>query len=135
MKSAPFPADLKEITQAHALYQELTAQKLSLRFDRERLWYEWFRDGFDLEDLRWVIGYLQREIRERRRNVGALKLSNLLQPDRFEEDLAISRVRLRPAPKPPPPARPSPHSILSPQEQEQARQRALEILREIKATL
>lgn len=135
MSRAPSPASLQEITQAHVLYQELTAQKLSLRFDRERLWYEWFRDGFDLEDLRWVIGYLQREIRERRRNVGALKLSNLLQPDRFEEDLAISRVRLRPAPKPPPPARPSPHSILSPQEQEQARQRALEILREIKATL
>ena len=30
------------------------------------------------------IRYLQREIREGRRNVGALKLSNLLQPDRFE---------------------------------------------------
>lgn len=125
MKNAPSPAGLQEITQAHALYQELTAQKLSLRFDRERLWYEWFRGGFDLEDLRWVVGYLQREIRERRRHVGALKLSNLLQPDRFEEDLALSRVRLRPAPPPSP----------SPQEQAQARQRALGILREIKATL
>lgn len=135
MSSAPSHAGLQKITQAHALYQELTAQKLSLRFDRERLWYEWFRGGFDLEDLRWVISYLQREVRERRRNVGALKLSNLLQPDRFEEDLAISRVRLRPAPKPPPPARPQAHSNASPQEQEQARQRALEILREIKATL
>jgi hypothetical protein len=34
----------------------------------------------------------------RRRNVGALKLSNLLQLDRFEEDLNISKVRLRSAP-------------------------------------
>jgi hypothetical protein len=30
--------------------------------------------------------------------VGALKLSNLLQLDRFEEDLNISKVRLRSAP-------------------------------------
>jgi hypothetical protein len=28
------------------------------------------------------------------RNVGALKLSNILQLDRFEEDLNISKVRL-----------------------------------------
>jgi hypothetical protein len=28
------------------------------------------------------------------RNVGALKLSNILQLDRFEEDLSISKVRL-----------------------------------------
>jgi hypothetical protein len=47
---------------------------------------------------------LQREIRHGRRNVGALKLSNLLQPDRFEEDLNISRVTLSP-PKPPNPLR------------------------------
>ncbi len=32
--------------------------------------------------------------RHQRRNIGALKLSNLLQLDRFEEDLHISRVRL-----------------------------------------
>ena len=31
-----------------------------------------------------------------RRNVGALKLSDLLQLDRFEEDLHLSRVRLKP---------------------------------------
>jgi hypothetical protein len=129
------PSTLQQIAQAHALYQELTAQTLSLRFDRERQWYEWLRAGFGLEDLRWVIGYLQREIRERRRNVGALKLSNLLQPDRFEEDLAISRVRLRPAPKPSPPIQPAPSPSPSPLEHEQARQRALEILRGIKATL
>jgi hypothetical protein len=134
MKSATFIVGQPEIAQAHSLYQELTAQKLALRFDRERLWYEWFRCGFELKDLRWVIAYLQREIRERRRNVGALKLSNLLQPDRFEEDLAISRVRLRsvPKPTPSPPPRSSP---LSSTEHEQARQRALEVLRKIKASL
>ena len=81
---------------------------LRLGFDRERQWYEWLRAGFTLQDLRRVIGYLQREIREGRRNVGALKLSNLLQPDRFEEDLYIRRVRLEPLPRPP--AKPRPRS-------------------------
>jgi hypothetical protein len=84
---------------AHALYCQLTAQKLTLRFDRERLWYEFLRAGFSAEDLKSVVAYLQKEIRASRRNVGALKLSNLLQLDRFEEDLNISKVRLRSAPR------------------------------------
>ena len=89
----------EQITAAHQLYCQLTGQSLRLGFDRERQWYEWLRAGFTLADLRRVVAYLQREIREGRRNVGALKLSNLLQPDRFEEDLNIRRVRLEPPPR------------------------------------
>jgi hypothetical protein len=84
----------------HELYCQLTGQKLTLRFDRERLWYEFLRAGFSAQDLKSVVAYLQKEIRASRRNVGALKLSNLLQLDRFEEDLNISNVRLRSAPPP-----------------------------------
>jgi hypothetical protein len=84
----------------HELYCQLTGQQLSLRFDRERLWYEFLRAGFSAQDLKRVVAYLQKEIRASRRNVGALKLSNLLQLDRFEEDLNISKVRLRSAPPP-----------------------------------
>jgi len=122
------------IEQAHRLYCQLTGQTLRLAFDRERMWYELLRAGYSLEDLRAVITYLQREIRAQRRNVGALKLSNLLQPDRFEEDLQISRVRLRP---PPPQDRPPPRPPPPPDrtQQEPARQRALEYLRQLKATL
>ena len=97
---------IERIQQAHALYCRLTGQRVSLRFDRERLWYELFHAGFNEADLQRVIRYLQREIREGRRNVGALKLSNLLQIDRFEEDLNISRVQLyAPKPSKPPPQR------------------------------
>jgi hypothetical protein len=100
------------VRELHGLYCQWTAQALSLRFDRERLWYEFLRAGFRAADLKQVVSYLQKEIRAQRRNVGALKLSNLLQLDRFEEDLHISRVRLkplvqRPEPAPPPPS-PSP---------------------------
>ena len=96
------PLDAAAINAAHQLYCQLTGQNLRLAFDRERMWYELLRTGYGLEDLKTVIAYLQREIRAGRRNVGALKLSNLLQPDRFEEDLQIRRVRLRPPPPSPP---------------------------------
>ncbi len=78
-----------------------------------------------------VIRYLQREIQERRRNVGALKLSNLLQPDRFEEDLNIRRVRLEPLPRPPAET-PAP---LSHRERERRRLRGLQEIRQIKESL
>lgn len=131
--SSVFPVDAVTIGQAHQLYCQLTGQSLRLAFDRERMWYELLRLGYTLEDLRSVIAYLQREIRAQRRNVGALKLSNLLQPDRFEEDLQIRRVRLKltspiQSTAPSPPALPA-------HEQQQGRQRALDCLRQIKAAL
>jgi hypothetical protein len=89
---------LAALRATHELYCQLTGQKLTLRFDRERLWYDFLRAGFNEDDLETVVTYLQKEIRASRRNVGALKLSNLLQLDRFEEDLNISKVRLRSAP-------------------------------------
>ena len=105
------------IGQLHQLYCQLTGQTLRLRFDRERLWFDFLQAGFNQTDLKRVISYLQTEIRAARRNVGALKLSNLLQLDRFEEDLHISRVRLTPPPRRTAPLTQSslqPETILSP---------------------
>jgi hypothetical protein len=129
-----FPVNAAAITAAHQLYCQLTGQNLRLAFDRERMWYELLHTGYSLEDLRQVITYLQREIRAGHRNVGALKLSNLLQPDRFEGDLQISRVRLRPPPSSPPASKPSPPALCA-RQQQQGRERALEYLRQIKSAL
>ncbi len=120
-----------DIAAAHQLYCHLTGQSLRLGFDRERQWYEWLRAGFTLPDLRRVIAYLQREIRQGRRNVGALKLSNLLQLDRFEEDFNIRRVRLEPPPAPVAQA-PAP---LPKAQRELRRVHALEQIRQIKESL
>ena len=125
------PSLPEQIPAAHQLYCQLTGQSLRLGFDRERQWYEWLRAGFTLTDLRRVVTYLQREIREGRRNVGALKLSNLLQPDRFEEDLNIRRVRLEPPSAPPAQALPQ----LSEPERELKRLQCLERLRQMKENL
>ena len=129
--NSPLPL-LAQLEELHQTYCRLTGQTLSWRFDRERLWWEFLHAGFTLADLIQVIRYLQKEIRHTRRNVGALKLSNLLQLDRFEEDLNISRVRLSPEPpKAPVPLAPT----LSPAEQERGRQRALLQLQELKKKL
>ena len=130
------PATVRaQIEQLHQLYGRLTAQTLCLGFDRERLWFEFLRAGFTADDLSRVIGYLQKEIQHQRRYVGALKLSNLLQLDRFEEDLNISRVRLTSCPpRPQAPAALRPPTC-SPAEQQRGRQRALEHLRQLKRNL
>lgn len=124
---------IQRIQKAHALYCQLTGQRVSMRFDRERLWYELFHAGFNEADVQRVIRYLQREIREGRRNVGALKLSNLLQLDRFEEDLNISRVQLHPPKPQSPELKPAAASPPNSQEEEAARQRALQILARFRA--
>jgi hypothetical protein len=129
----PAPSVLDQLQQLHKTYCRLTGQNLSLRFDRERLWYEFRRAGFTLADLVQVVRYLQKEIRHTRRNVGALKLSNLLQLDRFEEDLNISRVRLNPELPSPPKTQLPP--TCSPTEQERGRQQALTQLRELQQKL
>ena len=127
------PSRAAQIQELHQTYCQLTGQNISLRFDRERFWYEFLRAGFTKADLGQVVAYLQKEIRHTRRNVGALKLSNLLQLDRFEEDLNISRVRLGPAAEPP--LRPTSAPTASPAEQERGRQCALDQLRRLKKTL
>ena len=129
--SSPVPAQLEQL---HQTYCRLTGQNLTLRLERERLWFEFHRAGFTLADLIQVVRYLQKEIRHTRRNVGALKLSNLLQLDRFEEDLNISRVRLSPQP-PPPEAPVALTPSCSPAEQERGRQNALAQLRDLKNKL
>lgn len=122
------------IARLHQTYCQLTGQNLSLGFDRQRLWFEFHRAGFTTDDLVRVVRYLQKEIHHARRNVGALKLSNLLQLDRFEEDLNISRVRLTaPAPRSTQPRRPTP--TRSAAEEQRDRQRAWEQLRQLKQSL
>ena len=116
----------QRVRELHELYCHCTAKTLGLRFDRERLWYEFLHAGFSAADLKRVVTCLQKEIRAERRNIGALKLSNLLQLDRFEEDLNISRVRLKP---PAPHHNPTVHPTLDPEIDDQQRDKILDELR------
>lgn len=127
---------LAALRATHELYCHLTGQKLTLRFDRERLWYEFLRAGFSDDDLKTVVAYLQKEIRASRRNVGALKLSNLLQLDRFEEDLNISKVQLRyPAPSSSPHCTPPDPPVPTPAQWQKLRQQAKDALARLRQQL
>jgi hypothetical protein len=132
----PTSVDADQIARAHELYCRLTGQDLPMRYDRQRQWFELLRAGHTLADIEHVVRYLQREILATRRNVGALKLSNLLQPDRFEEDLGISRLRVR-APARPPVPKPSPPTSEVPDaaELERRRLRGLAWIAELRRSL
>jgi hypothetical protein len=65
----------------------------------QALWFDRLRDyEYNAANLRadceLAVRYLQREISRDKRNLGALKLSNFLQPDNFDSDLALAKLSL-----------------------------------------
>jgi hypothetical protein len=76
----------------HEAYRSLTGLDLPLSLERVQLWLSWERAGHTGADLELVVRYLQREIRARKRLEGSLRLSNLLDPERFGEDLAFAKA-------------------------------------------
>lgn len=82
--------ELKErIQTAHAWFCKYTDQRLGLTAWNERLWFDFFKAGYNVPQLKKVIDSRLRGIRSGERRPGGLKLSNLLDPDLFGEDLAI----------------------------------------------
>jgi SOS response regulatory protein OraA/RecX len=43
------------IDQAHRLYCQQTGQRIRMRMDRQRMWYELIRNGFTLQEIKKVI--------------------------------------------------------------------------------
>jgi len=109
-----------------------TGQNLSLRFDRERLWFEFLRAGFTLTDLVQVVHYLQREIRHTRRNVGALNYPTSSNWTALKRTSTSAGASDRPGPTP---LRRDSGLNRPPAEQERGRQRALAQLRQLKEKL
>lgn len=92
------------IDQLHIEYCRLIQGQLKLTLDRQYWWGQWKSRGFTMEDLRLVIGHLQRGIKDGKRYPGSLKWSHLIQQtDSFEEELNVARAEkrnLKPAPSP-----------------------------------
>lgn len=88
-----------EVAQLHAEYCRQTGREIDLRF-HEREWFELLRayqfDAAKLgRDVALLVRYLKKMIAREKRNPGALKLSNFLQPDKFNEDLAEAKAVLK----------------------------------------
>ncbi len=86
----------KTISELHVWYCQRTGVQTKLCFS-QRLWHDRLRDyDYDAGKLRadadLIIRHLKREIAREKRNLGALKPQNFLQPDNFDADLAIARL-------------------------------------------
>lgn len=93
---------ISQIEQLHATYCRLTGFNLSMKYDRERSWYEFSKAGFTQEDLRLVLNRLTWQVRKGERNLGSLRFSGLIgRLDNFEEERELARnnaLRTRPEP-------------------------------------
>src|ERR1051326_5378694 len=90
----------RQIHELHHWFCERTRLYTKLIFS-QRLWYDMLRAyGHDCARLRAdvdvIVRYLKREISRGKRNMGALKLINFLQPDNFDSDLALARLAFTP---------------------------------------
>lgn len=93
------PNAMNLVKDLHATYVARSGYEIALNMGRENVWREWCQFGewqWTAVDLTRVIGYLRAQIRNDKRNDGALKFSNLIgQPDKFEEDLALAKAAFK----------------------------------------
>jgi hypothetical protein len=91
------------IQELHRTYCQATGMPLPLRFDRERVWFDFEKAGFTKEDLllaiRWVRA--QMKIRGSGYSANSLRFSTLLQLDYFEEKLLLARQAFNGRPRKP----------------------------------
>jgi hypothetical protein len=80
------------IADLHQVYCNLTRMTVRLDMGREHEWFQFVKRGFTVADLALVIKSIQKGIKERKRNPGALRFSNLVVAvDLFEEELALAQ--------------------------------------------
>lgn len=83
------------VRELHGCYVARTGYEIAYNMARENVWRDWCQFGgwaWTCEDLARVIGYLRAQIRNGKRNEGALKFANLVgRPDNFEEDLNLAK--------------------------------------------
>lgn len=80
-------------------YQKLTGFQFKLRgvvTGREQAWHAFIQAGFTLEDLDTVLTWLNRRIREGKRDTGSRRFSTLIANlDRFDEELSMAKAEKR----------------------------------------
>jgi hypothetical protein len=93
----------------HEWYCMMTSEQ-PLTQTVERQWYE-FLKLYHEDDFKRAFSYLRNQIAAEKRNPGALKLSNILQVDKFPEDLALAKTNMRkPMPQRPTEEQPKPNA-------------------------
>jgi hypothetical protein len=86
------PTD-KTIAELHSAYCKATGFDLPMRMGRDRVWFDFEKAGFTVDDLQLVIRWIRQQagIRGSGYTISSLRFSTLLQLDYFEEKLLLAR--------------------------------------------
>lgn len=79
----------------HSCYCQATTRHIPYNVSFHYRWALWASKGWSRDDLLVVIAFIKRKIKDKRRQPESLRLYNLLDPDRFAEDLCDSRQEAR----------------------------------------
>lgn len=85
-------AKLKEF---HELYCSLTLRQVTFDMPALYRWEQWSARQWTIEDLHLVISYIKKKIQAGERKPESLRLHNLIDTSRFEDDLVDARGRAR----------------------------------------
>lgn len=82
-------------SELHAVYCHLTGLTVPLSIQRIFAWSAWAKE-FDVKDLRMVVGWLQGQIRQKRKWPSCLLFSRLIADrEEFAEHLSMARAEAR----------------------------------------
>lgn len=83
----------EQIAELHRVYGEMTGLAVPLTQGNIFRWEAWCFHGFNLADLRLVVGFLKGKIKTGPKTIACLRFSNFIgNPEFFAEDLAEARA-------------------------------------------
>lgn len=98
------PITESQIKAMHAEYCRLIEGTLPLSHDRIYWWGVWLSQGWGVPELQLVVRAIRRGIANRRRNIGALRFSRLIQDHaNFSEEVCMAQAEERNRKRPPTP--------------------------------
>lgn len=88
----------QRIEAIHAWYGDQMGFKAPPDMQEQRLWFDWFKAGYDEEQFKTAFRYLRGQIKQAKsgRNPGAITLRNMLRPEQFKEDLRLALAAKKP---------------------------------------
>lgn len=91
---------IEHIAQLHSLYETTIGVTLECNYKRQCQWLEFIRAGFTADDLKLMIWYRRKTVKEPRILANMLKFSFLIgQLDRTEEDIREARAMAKNKPR------------------------------------
>lgn len=89
------PPTTAQTQSLHTLWMSLAKQTQPYSWTCHFRWETWLGHGWTEADLKLVVDYIWKRVKAGKRERESFKLSNLLEPDRFSEDLSMAKSEAR----------------------------------------